>query len=155
MGGWGRNHRACGGVSAGGYLKIYIASFFDTRERIRPFADRLWGMGHEVVSTWLNEVAKPPFMSRDAFWRKLAVKDVVEVGSADLIITDTMDVTPRGGREFESGFAFASYQHKLWYVVGPVRNIFHTLADQRFDTWEEALSSLPKLPNKPENPSSP
>lgn len=136
-------------------MKVYIASFFDTRDRLRPYADKLWAMGHEVVSTWLNEVAKPAQMTREEFWRKLAVKDLAEVNAADLLVIDTFDVTPRGGREVEFGFALGCFQRKTIYLVGPVRNVFHTLADRQFDDWDALLATLPNLHHKPENPSSP
>ena len=126
-------------------MKIYIASFFDTRHRLRPFRDALWRMKHEVVSTWLDEVAKPALMSRDEFWRKLALKDLAEIKAADLVIVDTIDLTPRGGREVEMGFAFGGHQGKLIYLVGPIRNVFHTLVDKKFETWEACLVHIDGL----------
>lgn len=126
-------------------MKVYIASFFDTRLRIRPYADVLWHKGYEVVSTWLNEVAKPEAMTTEEFWRKLAIKDLAEIKSADILILDTLDVTPRGGREVEYGFALAAFQGKLVYIVGPVRNVFHTLADRRFASWDKLVEELPEV----------
>jgi len=106
-------------------------------------------MGHEVVSTWLDEVAKPAGMTQETFWRKLAVKDLAEVKACDLLIADTMDVTPRGGREVEFGFALGGHQSKHVFIVGPVRNVFHTLADIRFESWDECLNYVDtKLNNK-------
>lgn len=133
-------------------MKIYVASFFDTRTRIRPFADQLWHKGHELTSSWLNETAKPEGMSKEVFWRKLAIKDLAEVKQADMIIVDTLDITPRGGREVEYGFALAHFQTKHSYIVGPVRNVFHELADRRFDTWEECLEAIPTIANDAPNP---
>jgi nucleoside 2-deoxyribosyltransferase len=130
-------------------LKIYIASFFDTRTRLRPYRDQLWSLGHEVVSSWLDETAKPAGMSHDDFWRKLAMKDVAEVKSADLLIVDTMDVTPRGGREVELGVALASFQQKQVFIVGPVRNVFHQLADRRFDSWDDCMVHVKGIESTP------
>lgn len=124
-------------------MKIYIASFFDTRKRIRPYADTLWAKGHEIVSTWLNEVSKPEMMATEIFRKKLAMKDIAEVNDADLVILDTLDITPRGGREVEFGFALGRFQSKIIYRVGPVRNIFHTLCDNSFDNWDELLDKIP------------
>ena len=123
-------------------MKIYIASFFDTRERLRPYKDRLWKQGHEVVSSWLDEQAKPGGMDTSTFWKKLAIKDIAEVESADCVILDTLDVTPRGGREVEFGYALGGHQSKFTYIVGPVRNVFHTLADRQFDDWDALLAYL-------------
>lgn len=133
-------------------MKIYIASFFDTRQRIRPFADQLWTKGHEVVSSWLNETAKPDGMSKQEFWRKLAIKDLAEVKQADCIILDTLDITPRGGREVEFGFALAHFQTKSIWLVGPVRNVFHELVDRRFDTWEQLILDVPTITHDLPNP---
>lgn len=126
--------------------RIYIASFFDTRQRLRPVRDELWKMGYEVTSTWLDETAKPAGMSIQEFFKKLAIKDVAEIQKADILIVDTFDVTPRGGREVEYGVALGQFQSKLLFVVGPKRNIFHELADHQFNGWEECLDYL--NPNK-------
>jgi hypothetical protein len=133
-------------------VKIYTASFFDTRERIRPFADQLWKRGHNVVSSWLNETSRPEAMSTKEFWRKLAIKDLAEIRAADLLILDTIDVTPRGGREVEFGFAMAFFQDKLIFRVGPVRNVFHELVDREYDTWEALMADIPDVTKKSENP---
>lgn len=126
--------------------RIYIASFFDTRTRLRPVRDELWKMGYEVTSTWLDETAKPAGMSTQEFFKKLAVKDIAEIQKADILAIDTFDITPRGGREVEYGIALGQFQSKLLYVIGPKRNIFHELADQWFDSWEGCLEHLD--PNK-------
>ena len=126
-------------------MKIYIASFFDTREKLRPYRDKLWKMGHEVVSTWLDEIARPPEMTHEEFFKKLAIKDLAEIKSCDLIIVDTSDITPRGGREVELGCALGQYQSKLFYLVGPKRNIFHELADKQFPTWDGLIEELERM----------
>ncbi len=131
---------------------MYIASWFDTRVRLRPVADSLWHKGHEVVSSWINETAKPEGMTQQEFWKKLAIKDLAEVKQADMIIVDTLDITPRGGREVEYGFALAHFQTKMCWIVGPVRNVFHELADRRFDNWDDALAAIPNVRNDPPNP---
>lgn len=46
----------------------------------------------------------------------------------------------RGGRHVEFGMALARRQ--LTIVVGPVENVFHTMAAFRFDTFDECLSML-------------
>ena len=133
-------------------MKIYIASFFDDRHRLRPHADVLWAKGHEVVSTWLNEVARAENMTTEEFWRKLAIKDLAEINACDALILDTFSVTPRGGREVELGFALGRFQSKLVYLVGPVRNVFHTLVDRKFDTWDALLATIPDITKPSENP---
>ncbi len=118
-------------------MKIYLASKFETRNEIRPVRDKLWQMGHEVVSTWLDEVKQPPAMTLDIFWKKLALKDLAEIKAADLLVLNTGGPSVTGGKEVEFGFALGQFQNKLVYIVGPLRNVFHALCDRRFDTWDE------------------
>ena len=134
-------------------MKVYCASYFDTRDRIRPYADIIWRKGHEVVSSWLQEVAKPEGMTQNEFWKKLAIKDLAEINACDLLILDTIDLTPRGGREVEFGFTLGRFQTKSIYLVGPVRNVFHTLVDRTYDNWDLLLADIPVVVKKPENPS--
>lgn len=94
------------------------------------------------MSTWLNEVAKSPYLNQEEFFRKLALKDLCEIRSADLLILDTAEASERGGKEVEFGFALGHYQGKLVWIVGAARNVFHHLADKRFDTWEDCVDFL-------------
>ena|SRR3990167_1345825 len=104
-------------------------------------------MGHEVVSTWLDEVKRPPSMPESLFWKKLAMKDLAEIRSADLFVLDTHIGSERGGKEVEFGFALAQFQAMLLYIVGPLRSVFHELCDRRFDTWEEFLDAVHIVPH--------
>jgi hypothetical protein len=126
-------------------MKIYIAAQFESRKRLRPYADKLWNMGHEVVSSWLNETSKPPCMPHAAFMRKLAFKDCSEIQSADLLIQDTFKMSYRGGAATEFGIALRAYQSKLLWIVGPVRSVFHYLNDKQFDSWTACLKTLRSL----------
>lgn len=127
-------------------VKIYIASRFADRKRLRPYADKIWHLGHEVTSTWLNEVNKMPGMTKEEFWRVLAEKDLVELGQADLIIRDVHAISHTGGADVEWGLAISQFQHKLRWLIGPTRNVFHTLAHRRFDSWELCLNALKRMP---------
>ena len=124
-------------------MKIYISASFTSRERLRPIRDQLWARGHEIVSTWLDEVAKPRPMSHDEFYKKLALKDLAEVNAADLVIADLFDPSTSGGRDVEIGFALGRYAAKQLYLVGKPVSVFHQLADKVFPTWEELLKVLP------------
>ena len=110
--------------------------------RIRPWRDAIWNLGHEVVSTWLDEVARPPSVTQEEFYRKLAIKDLCEIAAAELVIIDTAEITQRGGRENEFGFALGQHQKKLIWIVGPARSVFHQLADTRFNEWNECIGFL-------------
>lgn len=102
--------------------------------------DEIWQLGHQVLSTWLDEVAKPEFMNVLDFRIKLAIKDLCEVSAADLLILDSMESS--GGKNFEAGFAFAHHQNKLFWVIGKCSNIFQELADDHFDSWDDCLKYL-------------
>lgn len=121
-------------------MKIYLAATFTERERVRPYQNDLFNLGHEVVSSWLNEIRKPDFLTSKEFKRKLAIKDIVEVYSADLLIQDTL--CSSGGKNNELGIALSQFHNKLVWTVGPITNIFQELADQQFDTWDYLLYFL-------------
>ena len=133
-------------------MRVYFAGFFDSQKRIKAEADKMWEKGHEVCSTWLYETSRPEGMTTDEFWKKLAIKDLAEINAADLLILDTIDVTPRGGREVELGFALGRFQGKSIYMVGPVRNVFHTLVDRKFDSYEDLMKDIPDITKPSENP---
>ena len=124
-------------------MKIYIASRFADRIRLRKIADKLWHMGHEVTNTWLNETTKMPEMTRAEFWSRLARKDLQEIMAANLFIRDVHRISSTGGADCEFGFALARHQHCLIWTVGKApRNVFHTLVDKHFDSWDECLKAL-------------
>ncbi len=126
-------------------MKVYLAARFERRQEIRPVRDDLWKMGHEVVSTWFDEVARMEDMPIDTFYKKLALKDIAQIESADLFILDTEVPSERGGKEVEYGYAIGQFQRIMVWIVGPARNVFHQLADRRFDTWHECLVVLGEM----------
>lgn len=121
-------------------MKIYLAAKFERRLFIRKRADQLWKLGHQITSTWLNETTKPESMTKEIFFRKLAIKDLCEIMAADLIILDTAEQSTRGGKENEFGFALGQFQNKLVYIVGRKRSVFHELADMVFKNWKECIA---------------
>ena len=121
-------------------MKVYIAGTFEDQKALREPADKLWSLGHEIVSTWLQEVKKPVEMSSDEFKKKLAIKDIAEVISADLIILDNRRSS--GGKNNEWGIGLGHFQKKILWLVGEPSNVFHYLADRKFDTWEEVYVEL-------------
>ncbi|KKK68988.1 hypothetical protein LCGC14_2938560 [marine sediment metagenome] len=126
-------------------MKVYLAARFERRHEIRPVRDDLWKMGHEVVSTWFDEVARREDMPIDTFYKKLALKDIAQIESADLFILDTEIPSERGGKEVEYGYAIGQFQRIMVWIVGPARNVFHQLADRRFNTWAECLIVLGEM----------
>lgn len=96
--------------------------------------------GHQVLSSWLEEVVKPDGMSERDFERKMAMKDLQEVASCDCLILDTASPSRTAGKMIETGFAIA--KHKLFYTVGevPEHAIFLGLADAQFKDWDHLLA---------------
>lgn len=124
-------------------MRIYIAGSFVDQKELRAEAHRVWGLGHEITGTWLQEVAKPIGMPDDMFKRKLAIKDLCEVARADLLILDNRRST--GGKNAEWGFALGEFQHKQLWLIGEPTNVFQYLADEMFSSWDECFYYLADL----------
>ena len=124
-------------------MKVYIAASFVAQKRLRPIRDKLWSLGHEVVGSWLDEVARPEGMSQEIFDKQLAIKDLTEVAKADCIILDTTEESTTGGRMVEWGYALG--QAKLRYLVGKPHSIFEHLADRIFSSWEEVYTHFSEV----------
>ena len=129
-------------------MKVYIAGSFLSRQRLRPIRDKLWEAGIEVVSSWLDEVAQPKNMTKPEFFKKLALKDIAELKSADLVVVDVIDKSSSGGRDTELGLALGAFASKQVYLVGPPVCVFHELVDAQYPTWEDCLRKLaPEVEN--------
>jgi nucleoside 2-deoxyribosyltransferase len=127
-------------------MKIYVASFFDTRERLLPIVEQIKAIGHSVTSSWLKEPKASTYANvTDGYRLACAIQDMTDIREASLVIIDTNDLSPRGGREFEMGYAIARGIPCM--IVGPNRTVFHRLALHRFETWEEAIKGLKELDN--------
>jgi hypothetical protein len=118
-------------------MKIYVSATFTSQARLRPMADRLRDMGHEVVGTWLYEAPKPATLNNYEWNRVLAEKDIAEVFASDCIILDIDEESTTGGRYTEWGLACYPGSLRLRYLVGGAgkAGVFLTMAHQRFDTW--------------------
>lgn len=121
-------------------MKLYLASFFDTRARLRPIRDQIQAMGHTVTGRWIDEQDTVVGLTYED-QLKAAGRDLNDIDQSDLFILDTLDENPRGGREVEYGYAMANPCMRIW-IVGPLRNIFHSCAGQWFVNWEGALHAL-------------
>lgn len=71
-------------------------------------------------------------------------RDAGEIVTADLLIIDTQEESCSGGREVEYGMALAL--GKPVWVVGPHRNIFHSVCRRQFDDWAPVLKELENGP---------
>ena len=121
-------------------MKIYVAGSFIDQVDLRLKAEAIWQAGHVVTGTWLQEVSKSPHTTELEHKRKIAIKDLVEVREADLIVLDNRQSS--GGKNVEWGISIAHFQNKVLVLVGQPSNVFHYLADYTFPTWEEFVAWL-------------
>ena len=127
--------------------KIYIASKFSSRYRMRPIKFKLQKMGFTVLSDWIDNnpldetlggdydsIGNHPDASHD-----IAQRDIEQVQACDIFIIDTQDESPTGGRECELGVALLSGKPYI-FRVGPIRNVFHAHKSVKpFKSWEDLL----------------
>src|SRR5678815_4799579 len=97
-----------------GDMRVYIAGKYEARSRLIEWRGRLKALGHEVLSTWLDEMPKRDEVDAD-YMHKAATRDLAEIASADLFILDTIDESNTGGREVEYGYAYVKGLD-LWIV---------------------------------------
>ena len=120
---------------------FYLASNWDSKSRLQPIARDLRRLGHTVTSTWLDEDEAQNF---DALTldQQLAYahRDFDEIDAAQVLILDTLEQSLTGGREVEVGYALRCFL-PIW-LVGPRRNIFHSVAIKRYPDWEHLLGLL-------------
>ncbi len=109
-----------------------------------PYRDALETVGHTVTSRWLREREEATYANVTEQYRlACALDDIHDVRSSELVVLDTFDVTPRGGREFEMGVAITLGIPVI--VVGPFRNVFHRLAWKHFEgdnAWTDVVNFL-------------
>lgn len=117
-------------------MKIFLAGWFDSRERLRLARDTLNKMGHTVRSRWLDEETPPP--PDDAEVIERAVIDMEDLAQVEVLVLDTLDEDHRGGREVEFGY-FLRRADPL-FIVGPRRNIYHAFAEAQFESWDHAFA---------------
>jgi hypothetical protein len=123
-------------------MKIYCAGKFARREELRAQAHKLWSLGFDIVSSWLNESTRPEWMTHEEFFTKLGRKDLEEISAADILILEAVQPSETGGKECEWGFALGQNHRKLCWLVGTPKNPFHYLADKVFSDWDSCIAFL-------------
>lgn len=136
-------------------MRVYLASWFNSRDEIGVRADQLRSDGIEVTSRWLEESISPNSSTEDisaAYLREAAKMDVedillattvvLNVPSAEELKNPDMPIASwaRGGRHFEAGFQYATMVFYKWLparlqvlgtrslvLVGRKENVFHYL----------------------------
>ena len=155
-------------------MRVYLASVFADKDRVKLRSDELAALGIECTSRWALETAPHNCKITDKpaqYMRETAVYDVEDIVKSDKVVLTVpspamlMDLTPhqmsRGGRVFESGMMYgmilAEYlaygkdfvasvggYRRELIVMGDKENVFHFL-----DGIEEAAKypAVITLPN--------
>jgi len=123
-------------------VRVYVSGTFISQARLRPHADVLRKLGHDVVSTWLYEAAKPATLNTAEWNLALADKDLAEVFAADCIILDLDQESTTGGRYTEWGAACYPGSLRRRYVVGGKHKdgVFLAKAHRRFESLYDLLA---------------
>lgn len=134
-------------------MKLYIASNFSSRHRLRPIKFNLKKIGFEVLSEWIDNNPMDNILDRGSdsignhleATQQIAARDIREVTACDIFIIDTQTPGRNGGRECELGMALMAPTQRI-FRVGPIRNVFHAhKAIKVYKSWEELLPVLEDL----------
>lgn len=125
-------------------MRIYVSGSWASRDALRPMAQALRAMGHQVSSSWLDEQAKPAAMPEMAWRKRIAMKDIAEVSGSDAILMDISEDSTTGGRYVEWGVACNPHAYILRILVGPqpAGDFFGHLADYHFPDWDRCLAFM-------------
>lgn len=130
---------------------VYIAGRFASRLRLRSMRESVRALGFTCASSWMDDSDGDYPVPRV---RSLAAarQDMAELSTAALLILDTLDEDITGGREVELGLHLcpvlvgaATPRTRPVVLIGPVRNVFHELAEWRCRDWSDGLEVLADL----------
>jgi hypothetical protein len=110
-------------------MKVYIASNFADKDRVKARGEELAALGIECTSRWASETAPHDCKITDKpaqYMRETAVFDIEDILAADKVVLTVptheqlVNMTPhqmsRGGRTFESGMMYGMILAQ-WLVV--------------------------------------
>lgn len=140
---------------------VYLAGPFGWRDRIRGYAEELKSCGMQITSRWLDETCPADVDTDDLdpkYVRRTALMDLEDIKRSRVFVLFTPtdeeltngDVSlrgwSRGGRNFETGFAYSQRRQPRLIVCGPRESVFHSLDDfTQFDTWTSTFQCLKSL----------
>ncbi len=134
-------------------LAVYLAARYSRKDEIKQKSLELIDMGINCTSRWLDEKCSPTTTmaeTGDAFCLEVANTDIEDIDRADVLVlfTENPEIPfVRGGRHFESGYAYAKGIQTL--TCGPKENVFHHLQKiANFDNWEtikEVLQTIKEI----------
>jgi hypothetical protein len=128
-------------------MKVYIASMFADKDRVKARGKELAADGITCTSRWVDENAPHTATIKDfpdEYFRETAAFDIVDILAADKVVLTVpseemlADATPRassrGGRHFESGFVYGLILAQMMdggkptrelVICGKRENVFH------------------------------
>jgi len=130
-------------------MRVYIASNFADKDRVKERGEELKALGIECTSRWASESAPHNCKITDKpaqYMRETAVFDVEDITKSDKVVLTVptpeqlMNLTPhqmsRGGRTFESGLFYGLMLSECFgpdefarelIIMGDKENVFHFL----------------------------
>lgn len=117
-------------------IRFYIAGKYTSKERLKLERAELQRRGVHCECNWMDETYTDYNAPRDVIIGN-ATRDLDELQDCNMLLLDTLDESNTGGREVELGFILRDRWESFIVVIGPERNIFHSLAHFRFDSWED------------------
>lgn len=127
-------------------MRIYLAAPFTAQDRMKGVRDVLTAIGHEVTSTWIDLAEIGEATDFDPVrCAPHAASDMADLLRADAVAVFTeYGLSTTGGQHVETGMALAA--GKRVFVIGPRRNIFHTLPQvEFFPSWPHLVFALGEL----------
>jgi nucleoside 2-deoxyribosyltransferase len=128
-------------------LSVYLAAQFARKDEIAEKRVELERYGVVVTSQWTGELLAATaalYDNTDDLNIEISNVDVLDIDAADIVVLFTEDPTvgvKRGGRHFESGYAFGLGKELI--TIGPRENIFHFHPDiTNFRTWKQAKNYI-------------
>lgn len=138
-------------------LRVYIASWFASKDLIKERAKQLTTEGIEITSRWLDEKVASNVQVQDIedeYNRDTARDDIQDILTSTVVVLNvpskedlkSSDIPTaswaRGGRHFEAGLQYATMllseylPERIWMrgqryliLVGHKENVFHYLSD--------------------------
>jgi len=136
-------------------MKVYLAADFGRAAEVDALSMECVQAGVEVVSRWHRQVAPDereasgniggPADPAAALFA--AERNLTDLDSADVIVVMTTGAPARGGRHFETGYAYASGKPVI--IAGPLEHAFHHLPHvevTEVDKVAELLHALDLIP---------
>lgn len=136
-------------------MRVYLASWFNSKDSMSTRATELRAAGIEVTSRWLEETVSSNVQIKDvseAYLRETAQVDIEDILLANVVVLNIPSAEDlkspdmpiaswaRGGRHFEAGFHYATMMfrdylpnkiklrgYRKLVLVGHKENVFHYL----------------------------